>query len=95
MAHGQIGEDEVASLGRAVQVGNACYGHASQDRTDRWCAAVANLRDWAGIFQRSEQEEVGIVGEGDVSFIQVIVELGFIDSQFNDRWRVDGTAVSG
>ena len=95
VANGQVGEDEIASLGRTVQVCNACYGHASQDRADRWCSSVADLCDRASVFQRSEQEEVGIVCEGDVSFVHVIVEFGFVDTQFNDRWGVDRTTVSG
>jgi hypothetical protein len=94
VANGQVGEDEIASLSRTVQVCNARYGHASQDRTDRWCSPVANLCNRASVFQRSEEEEVGIVGEGDVGFVHVIVEFGFVDTQFNDGWRVHRTTVS-
>lgn len=95
VANGQVRKDEIARLGRTIQVCNACYGHASQHRADRWCSSVPDLCDRASIFQRSEQKEVGIVGEGDVGFVHVIVEFGFVDTQFNDGWRVDRTAVSG
>lgn len=95
VANRQIREDEIASLGRTVQVCNACYGHAGQDRADRRRSRITNLCDRASVFQRSEQEEVGIVGKSDVGFVHVIVEFGFVDTQFNDGWRVNRTTVRG
>lgn len=90
----QVGEDEIAGLGRAIQVCNACYGHASQDRADG-CSCIADMCHRARVFQRSKQKEVGIVGESDVGFVQLIVEFGFVDTQFDDGRRVDRTTVSG
>lgn len=84
---GQIREDEVTSRAWAVQIGHTSDGGAGEDgeagRGGRSAAAGGN---GSGILQGGEQEEVGVVAEGDVL-------LTLEDLELDNRRRVDRTAV--
>jgi hypothetical protein len=95
MANRQIGEDEVASLRRAIQIGNAGDRDSSQDGAGRRLAVNAAVGDGTGIVEGCEQKEVGIVSESNVGLVHVIFGVGFENAQLHDRWRIDGTTVGG
>lgn len=48
--------------------------------------------DRAGILKAGEEEEIGIVVEGDI--LARLNSLAFDDSQLDDRGRVDGATVT-
>jgi hypothetical protein len=90
MADRKIGKDEVASRFGSVEVGHASDGSSSQHGEGRLrLRRDATLSEMAGIFQSSKEEEVGLVGEGDVG----LGIRSFEDAKLNDRRRVDWTAV--
>lgn len=92
MAHRQIRENEVSGLRWAIEISNTCHGHTSQHGACRR-TGHASMGDGTSSLQRREQEEIGIVGEGDVGLGQVIVGVGFVDTQFHHRGRVNRSTV--
>lgn len=91
VAHGQVGKDKVASLRGTIQIGDSGHRHTSQNRTGRR-ASDATMGDGTSGFQGSEEEEIGIIGKGDVGFVQV-GGVRFVDTQFDNRGRVDRSTV--
>lgn len=87
VADRQIGEDEVARGRGTVEVGHASDRRARQDGEAGRGGRRAAGGDGAGILEAGVEEEVGIVGEGDLG---VVLE----DAQFDDRGWIDGAAVS-
>ena len=87
VADRQVREDEVASWGRAIEVGHASDGRASQDREAGRCGRRAARSNSAGILETGVQEEVRIVREGH---LVVVLE----DAQLDNRRRVDRTTIS-
>ena len=92
MADGQIREDKVTCWRGAVEVGHARYRSTSQYRK---CGLRGRrgsaLSDWASVFERSKQEEVGVVLKGDV----VLSIRAFIDAQVNNGRWIDRASVGG
>lgn len=95
MTNRQVREDEIARLGRAIQVGDTCDWHTSQNRAVGSLPRVTAVGEGAGILQRSKEEEVGIVRKGNIGFVDVSVRVGLVYTQFNDRRRVDWAPVGG
>lgn len=93
MANRQIGEDEVASLGRAIQIRNASDGHTSQDGASRRLAVNATVGDGTGVIEGCKQKEVGVVGKGNVGLVHVIFRVGFENAQLDDGRGINRTAV--
>lgn len=86
VADGQIREDEIASRGWTIQIGHAGNGRACEHwETGRrgWSAARG---DGAGIFQTGMEEEICVVGKGNVLFV-------LKDAKLNNRGRVHGATV--
>lgn len=92
MPHGKIGEDEVTGLRRAVQVSHSSHGHTGQYWASRIRGKTALGHGTSG-FQSGVQEEIGVVCEGDVGLVEVVVGIGLVHSKFDDRWRIDWTTV--
>ena len=88
VAHGEIREDEVASLRGTIQVCHARNGHASQHRQRRLRRASSHGSNLTGRLQGCEQEEIGIVLERNVRLL-----LAFKHLQFDNGWRVDRSSV--
>lgn len=94
VADRQIGEQKVAGLLRPVEVGHARDGHAGQDgRCARLGRLAAGVGDDAGVLERGEEEEVGVVGEGDVTGL--VAPRTLKDAKLDDGRRVDRTAIRG
>lgn len=90
VAHRQVGEDKVAGLGRAVEVGHASDRHAREHGVRRGhSAGTACSGNRPCGLERCVEEEAGVVLEGDV----LAVRLAFEDFEFDDRGRIDGAAV--
>jgi len=87
---GKIGEDEVSSLIRTIQVNHASDRSASQDGQAGRIVRDTALGDWTGLFQSREQEVVCVHGEGDII---VFVLLAIKDTELDDWRRVDRTTV--
>lgn len=86
VADGEVREDEVAGGGGAVQVSHASDRGAGEDRGagDGWGGAAGS--EGTGIFKTCVQEEVGVVGKGDVL---VVLE----DAQLDNGRRIYRTTV--
>lgn len=75
-ANGQIGEDEITSLGRAIQICDTGHRNTSQHGTCRDPRGSAG-RDRASGLQRSIQKEVGIERESYICLARIVVRIGF------------------
>lgn len=84
----EVREEEVASRHGAIEVGHARDEHACQDRKCRWVLRHATVRDGASGLQRRKEEEVGIVGEGDV-----VHGLALEDAKLDNRGWIDRAPV--
>lgn len=91
VTHRQVGEDEVTSLRGTIEVGNPSDRHTSQNGTGRR-ASNATMGNGTGSFQRSKEEEVGVVGKGNVGFVH-ISRIRFVDTQLDNRGRVNWSTV--
>lgn len=87
MADRQIGEDEVSSRARAVEIGHAGNRSAGENRSARDGGRRTSWCDGTGILETGVQEEVGVVSEGNVLVV-------LVNAQLNNRWRINRTAVS-
>lgn len=88
VTNGEVWEDEVAGLLGAIQVCDAGHRGAGENSHCILRLRHTALRDWSGMFQCREQEEIGIVGEGDI-----LPVLAFIDMKFDDRRWIHWTPV--
>lgn len=79
VADGQIGKDEITSLGWAVEVGDAGNRHTGQRRA-RWRLALdSSVSHGTSGREGGIEEEIGIVAEGDISLV-AIVGIGLQDA---------------
>lgn len=69
MAHRQVWEDEVSCWVRAIEICHTSHRRSCQDGEGRRCYRQPALGDRASILQCRKEEEVGIVGEGDVGSV--------------------------
>lgn len=91
MADRQVGEDEVACLGWAVEICHSRHGHSSEDG-DLLCGLLHTaVDDGARRLEGSEDEEVGIVLEGDVVLHVICVNL--VDAKLDHGRRVNRSSV--
>lgn len=93
MANGQVREYEVTGLSWAVEVCYSCDRHTGQHGAGGRLAGNPPMGDGASRVQRSKQEEIGVVGKGDVSLVHVIVGVRLVDAEFHNGRRVDGPSV--
>lgn len=84
---GQVWEDEVTSRAGTVQIGHASDRRAGENgEAGRGRSSGASRGNLARILERREEEEAGIVAEGDLLLALKYTQL--------DNWRwVDWTAV--
>lgn len=92
VAHRQIGEDEVASLLRAIEICDTRDRHTCQDGR-RLGRCASSLGDDTGVLQARVQDEIGIVAEGDVCPASVVVRVAIEDVQLDYRRRIDWATV--
>lgn len=85
---GEVWEDEVARRLGTIEVCDAGHGGPGEGRHGVLCLRHPALRHGSGMFQRGEEEEIGIVGESDV-----VPVLAFVDMEFDDRRRVHWPAI--
>jgi hypothetical protein len=90
VADGKVGEDEVASLVRTIQVNHTSNRSTSQDGQSGWIIGNTALSDRTGLFQSRKKEVVGVHGKSNVI---VFVLLSIEDTELDNRGRVDGTTV--
>jgi hypothetical protein len=93
MSDGEIGEDEVSSLGRSIEIGHARRRDTSQDGR----VVGSSIRDTAmsngtGLFKTGIKEEIGVVVESDV--LAFFNGRTLNDTKLNNRWRVNGASVA-
>lgn len=86
--HRQIGEDEVASGIWTIEISHAGDRHPGQNGHCVGDRMHSRLGDWPGTLEGGEEEEAGIIWEGDVLFL-----LAFEYAQAYDRRRVNGPTV--
>ena len=90
MAYRQVRKDEISRGTGSVKIGHTSYWRTGQDGECRGCRRHAAFGHGACIFKRCEEEEVGIVLEGDVGFC---VALALEDFEFDDRRWIDWAPV--
>jgi len=92
VANRQIGKKEIASLLRPVKIRHTRDGHSCQHWRRVGSGRLhTSMGNDAGVFQSGVEEEIGIVEKGDV--LGVFLARAFKDTQLNDGWRVDGSAI--
>ena len=90
VADRQIREEEVSGRHRSVKVGHAGHEHAGQDGEGLGRLGHAAVRDGPSGLERREEEEVGLVGKGDVLHRAI---FAFEDAQRDDGRRIDRSSV--
>jgi hypothetical protein len=89
----KIGEDEVASLGRTVQVGHARSRNTSQDgRVGSARSLHTTMSERASMLETGVEKEIGIIVECDILACFKVVALN--DSEFDDGRGIDGSTVT-
>lgn len=89
----EIGEDEVSSLSRSVEIGHARCRNTSQDgRVVSSAILDTAMGNGTGLLQARIKEEIGVVVESDVL---AFLNRGTLDNaKFNNRWRINGSSVA-
>lgn len=92
MANGEIWEDEVTTGCGSIQIGHAGHWHASENRYRRVVGALrySAMGDIPCRLKCGEEEEVGIVGKGNV-----LLGFAFKYAKLHHRRRVNWAAVCG
>ena len=90
VADRQVGENEVAGRRRTAQIRNACHGGTRQ-YGDGWLSLDTAVGHRTGELESREEEEIGIVAEGDVLVQAVGIRL--VDADLDDGWWVDWSTV--
>lgn len=73
MPDGEVWEDEVAGLAGTVEVGDARHWDTGENRTRSRLTLDSAVGIWTSPLERGEEEEVGVVGEGDIGLLHVVV----------------------
>lgn len=93
MSDGQIGEDEISSLGWSVEVSHARGRHASQDGGIVGGAILDTaVSNGAGLLKTGIEEEVGVVVKGDV--LALLDGRTLNDTKLDNRRRVNRSSVA-
>lgn len=90
MAHRQIWEDEVSCWIRAIKICHSSHRRSCQDREGWRYYRQPPLGYRASILQCGEEEEVGIMGEGNICSV---VALALEDLELYDRRRIDWATI--
>lgn len=93
VSDGEIGEDEVSSLSRSVEIGHTRCRNASQDgRIVSGSILDTAMGNGTGLLQARIKEEIGVVVESDV--LAFFNRVTFDDAEFNNRWRINRSSVA-
>lgn len=93
VSDGEVGEDEVSSLSRSVEIGHARRRNTSQDGRVVGSAILDTaMGNGTGLLQARIKEEIGVVVESDVL---AFFNGGTLDNaKFNNGRRINGSSVA-